>query len=106
MGNQINEAAGILRHELKTLGSAGGRSQKDCIESSGTHGCYVCPGFFDAGIGEQAAIYTGGFGVSREALQTVANDGIQISEQQQRNLGALADLARDVQHFRHRRAGA
>ena len=43
-------------------------------------------------------------GVGGEAFQAVAHHRIEIGEQQQRNLGALADLRRDLEHASQRRA--
>ena len=84
---------------------AGGRGEEDGVEAGGAHDLHVVAGFFDAGVGEQAAVDAGGFGVARELVEAVAQHRVQIGEQQQRNFGTLADLRGDVENLRERGAG-
>ena len=54
--DQIDEAARILRDQLQASVGAGGRGQKYGVETGGAHDVHVRAGFFDAGVGEQAAV--------------------------------------------------
>ena len=100
--NQIDEAGGIFRHQLQPLRCGGGRGKEDGIEAGRAHRRHVGRGFFDAHIGQQAAVDAGGLRVARQRFQAVAQHRIQIGEQQQRNFGVFADLARDLQNLRGR----
>ena len=62
-------------------------------------------GLFDAGVGEQAAIDAGGGRVGGEAFQAVAQDGVEIGEQQEGNFGSGANAAGDLEHGREGGAG-
>ena len=80
-------------HEFDAPLRAGGRGQEDGVEAVAMHGVDVGFRLFHAGVGEQAAIDAGGRRVGGEAFQAVAQDGVEIGEQQQRNFGSGANLA-------------
>ena len=96
--DQIDETSGVLRHEFNAAFGAGGRGEEDGIQAVAMHGVYVGFGFFDAGVDEQAAIDAGGRGVGGEAFQAIAQDGVEIGEEQEWNFGSRANLARDFEH--------
>ena len=92
--DQIDETGGVLRHQFDAPLGAGGRGEEDGVEAVAMHGGHVGLRLFDAGVGEQAAIDAGGRRVGGEAFQAVAQDGVEIGEQQQRNFGSGANLRR------------
>ncbi len=71
--DEIDEPAGIFGDQFQTAFGAGGRGEEDGVEAGVAHHFDVIAGFFDAGVGEQAAIDSGGLRVAREFFETVAD---------------------------------
>ena len=99
-GYEIYEAGGVLRHELDAVRSAGGRGEEDGVEAVAMHGGDVGFRLFDAGVDEEAAIDAGGGRVGGEAFEAVAQDGVEISEEQEGNFGGGANAAGDFEDGR------
>ncbi len=63
-------------------------------------------GFFDGKVGEKNAIDAGRSRVVREAFKSVAEQWVQVAEEQQRNVRGAANFAHDGQEARQIGSGA
>ena len=65
---------------LEARVGAGGRGEKNRREIDAGHFGEILRGLFDNHVGDEHAVDAGGFGIVGEFVQTVAEDGIEIAE--------------------------
>ena len=83
----VHKTLGVRGDCLEALVGAGGRCKKDRRETHAIHFGEVLGGLFDNHVGGEHAVNAGGLGIVSEFAQAIAEDGIEIAEDDEAGIG-------------------
>ena len=101
----INKTSGVRGDGLKSRVGTGGRGKKNGRETDAIHFDEVICGFLDNHVGGEHAVYAGSLCIVGKFGQTVAKDGIEITEDDEAGSGTRGtNFAREGENVLEPRA--
>src|SRR6266850_393951 len=104
-GNEIEKARRAGGDFCEALVGGSGRAEKDRVEMVRGENAAIVDGFFRREVGGENAIGACRCGGRCEFFEAHLEDGIVVAEEDERNLGGLADTSNKIQDTGERGAG-